>query len=291
MSVELSPLQSAGARTRTCVWIASLFFSVLAIPMSASAYSTFPSTKIPNGTVNQCLTCHLTSGGGGTCAGGGSCFNVFGAQFNTNGQTWNATLAALDADGDGYTNGQELLDPTGSWTSGSASPGPSEYVTLPGANSDMDECVLGYDWCDDSPTATCANTSGNFPSFTCTCPSGYSSLDGGRNCLDVNECASSPCGAGGSCTNTTGSYTCSCSSGYMYNGTTCVDVNECSSSPCGPGSCTNTTGSYTCSCSAGYVFNGTTCVDDNECAASPCGAGSCTNTTGGYSCTATKDGV
>ena len=49
---------------------------------------------------------------------------------------WGPELASLDADGDGVTNGQELLDPFGIWTSGSPNPGNSSSVTAPGNNAD-----------------------------------------------------------------------------------------------------------------------------------------------------------
>ncbi|MCX6927196.1 MAG: Ig-like domain-containing protein [Verrucomicrobia bacterium] len=53
--------------------------------------------------------------------------NKFGSDFAANNHTWNATLATADSDGDGFTNGQELGDPTGSGT-----PIPGVYVSLPG---------------------------------------------------------------------------------------------------------------------------------------------------------------
>ncbi len=36
---------------------------------------------------------------------------------------WGPALAALDSDGDGFTNGEELQDPNGTWEVGSAAPG------------------------------------------------------------------------------------------------------------------------------------------------------------------------
>jgi hypothetical protein len=45
---------------------------------------------------------------------------------------WGPQLAALDSDGDGFTNGEELQDPEGVWTPGSPAPGNPDLVTLPG---------------------------------------------------------------------------------------------------------------------------------------------------------------
>jgi hypothetical protein len=91
---------------------------------------------IPNGDVNSCSNCHVNSRGGGrrTPFGqdvrdfirGGSC-----AEF------WEAELAALDSDGDGRSNGEELLDPSGLWRpQESPCPGDPARVTNPGAADD-----------------------------------------------------------------------------------------------------------------------------------------------------------
>ena len=77
--------------------------------------------ELPNGNAFSCKTCHFTLNGGNR--------NVFGqmvekSYLDAGGHViWNAELAALDADGDGFTNGQELLDPSGSWKKGDANPG------------------------------------------------------------------------------------------------------------------------------------------------------------------------
>tara|TARA_B100001750_G_scaffold248092_1_gene276638 strand:- start:42 stop:719 length:678 start_codon:yes stop_codon:yes gene_type:complete len=87
---------------------------------------------IPNGGVNRCSNCHVRSRGGGRrtpfgqdvrdVVRSGSC-----AEF------WEAELAALDSDGDGRSNGEELLDPSGSWRPEEAPPpGDPARVTNPG---------------------------------------------------------------------------------------------------------------------------------------------------------------
>lgn len=88
----------------------------------AFAVSSFRS-KIPNGTVNSCSTCHDLNSGP-------PALNPFGMAFFNAGTQWTPALAALDSDGDGFSNGQELGDPAGTWTPGAANPGGT--ITNPG---------------------------------------------------------------------------------------------------------------------------------------------------------------
>lgn len=93
---------------------------------------------IPNGGVNRCSNCHVNPRGGGrrTPFGqdvrdvlrGGNC-----SEF------WGAELASLDSDGDGRSNGEELLDSSGEWSEGDDAPGDAERVTNPGI---VDEAPL-----------------------------------------------------------------------------------------------------------------------------------------------------
>ena len=84
---------------------------------------------VPNDGI-ACLTCHTDFGG--------SPRNAFGMdveQLVTPGSPepfWGPELAMLDSDGDGFTNGQELQDPEGTWTPGSPQPGDAALVTHPG---------------------------------------------------------------------------------------------------------------------------------------------------------------
>jgi len=94
----------------------------------------FRVSKVPHGSKFSCNTCHTN--------GGGSPLNPFGLDVNSrvtpNGSEsfWNAEFAALDSDGDGFTNGEELQDPGGEWPEGSDNPGDVNLVTNPGnANS------------------------------------------------------------------------------------------------------------------------------------------------------------
>ena len=89
---------------------------------------------------------------------------------------------------------------------------------------------------------------------TCGCQSGYTLMDDGSTCVDVDECAEgneSVCGELGVCVNRPGTFLCECPAGYTGDGVGCADVNECllnnGHGPC-QDRCRNTQGSYSCSC-------------------------------------------
>lgn len=73
---------------------------------------------VPNGNTFSCSTCHVS---------GSTSRNAFGSAFANNGHVWNATLARADSDRDGYTNGEELGDPSGTWTTRDANPSGPVY--------------------------------------------------------------------------------------------------------------------------------------------------------------------
>lgn len=87
--------------------------------------------QIPNGNVQSCSNCHNDPNGGGAR-------NSFGRMvekkfLDGNGDViWGPALASLDADGDGISNGDELQDQYGVWTSGEVNPGSSSFVSNPG---------------------------------------------------------------------------------------------------------------------------------------------------------------
>lgn len=88
-------------------------------------------SQIPNGSKFSCANCHFNPGGGGPR-------NNFGSAVETRvtpgGQEdfWGTALASQDSDGDGFSNGQELGDPTGSWRPGQPNPGNFSSVSNPG---------------------------------------------------------------------------------------------------------------------------------------------------------------
>ncbi len=90
--------------------------------------------QIPSGFVNNCSNCHMSPIGG-------DARNPFGQTVEGNFLTaigdfgnvlWGPELAAIDSDGDGFTNGEELGDPEGTWQIGDPAPIDAADVTLPG---------------------------------------------------------------------------------------------------------------------------------------------------------------
>ena len=139
------------------------------------------------------------------------------------------------------------------------------YELQDGACVDSNECESLANACD--PLTECTNTDG---SYTCSdCPDGYESSDGGRTCIDVNECeADSPQCAAIACTNTPGGFDCECPTGWadpVGDGSRCIDHNECldegSGHDCDANAlCTNRLGSFHCQCRPGYRPDGNSCT-------------------------------
>ena len=92
----------------------------------------FRAAMVPNAEAvgAGCNLCHTS--------GGGTPHNEFGHAVEdlvtTNGREvfWGPELAALDSDGDGFTNGEELGDPEGTWTAGDDPPGDASRISHPG---------------------------------------------------------------------------------------------------------------------------------------------------------------
>ncbi|MFH1052205.1 MAG: T9SS type A sorting domain-containing protein [bacterium] len=101
--------------------------AVFLITLAVFSKSAFVS-NIPNGSVNSCNTCHPN--------GNTHQFNTFGnasKSYLSSGKiNWSAQFATLDSDGDGFTNGEELQDPEGTWQQGNPAPGEASLVTNPG---------------------------------------------------------------------------------------------------------------------------------------------------------------
>lgn len=108
---------------------------VLLLVVSTSpawAFTAFPG-RIPNGRINKCINCHTTPEGG-------TQRNLFGDDVSANIRNgypnW-SVLYALDSDGDGFTNGEEMGDPCGQWQNGQV-PALTQ-ATLPGNASSKPE--------------------------------------------------------------------------------------------------------------------------------------------------------
>lgn len=109
------------------IYIAAL---VLLIAINISAMD-FRVNQIPNGGKFGCANCHVSPSGGGARNAFGQMVESKYLDFNGN-VKWSAAMAAEDPDGDGFTNGQELQDPTGAWGTGDKAPGTASLVTNPG---------------------------------------------------------------------------------------------------------------------------------------------------------------
>lgn len=89
-----------------------ILFALGLISPSAQGRS-FRVARLPNGNVISCANCHVNPGGAGTrTALGQAVFSAIGGT-SSNVAFWTPAFAALDSDGDGRTNGQELRDPDG----------------------------------------------------------------------------------------------------------------------------------------------------------------------------------
>ncbi|MBE2187940.1 MAG: T9SS type A sorting domain-containing protein [Candidatus Kapabacteria bacterium] len=96
----------------------------------------FRVSQIPNGNKFDCNTCHTMGGGTALNPFGIDVLNAFLTPKNALGNVnWVADLASIDSDNDGFTNGQELLDPNGEWKIGDPNPGNTLDVFNPGSSN------------------------------------------------------------------------------------------------------------------------------------------------------------
>ena len=115
-------------------------FVSIYLACDSEAFPGFLST-VPNGSVNNCMTCHISaSGGEGWNEMGKDILRAGGADpdanpsnqnLGYNGQAPNwADVRALDSDGDGQYNGWELGDPCFTWIMGET-PDRTTDISLP----------------------------------------------------------------------------------------------------------------------------------------------------------------
>lgn len=116
-----------------------LFFLATIVAFTLFAYALdYRVEEIPNGGVHECNYCHFPEGEGGP-------LTSFGKQVDRNGITnfrvdW-SKLYNLDADGDGFTNGEEMGDPNGEWRIGDPDPDWDGEITKPWDENDFPTSV------------------------------------------------------------------------------------------------------------------------------------------------------
>ena len=133
------------------VWLVPL---LCVLPARADAKSSFPN-YIPNAFASSpqgaCSLCHRSPSGGDTLTAFGQ--DVYQTMSNRR-PDW-AALYAVDSDGDGQTNGEELGDPCGEWVRGDSPPRELEISNPNDAESLSDDpntpgCVDDSDTTDPS---------------------------------------------------------------------------------------------------------------------------------------------
>ena len=105
----------------------SLMAICMTVIFSVSTAFGFPGreNQVPNN-MWDCAICHVNPAGAGARTSFGEDIKSFGTEGGT--VNW-AGVCDRDSDGDGFTNGEELADPSCSWTFGD--PNPAGEVTNP----------------------------------------------------------------------------------------------------------------------------------------------------------------
>jgi len=103
------------------------------LPTAARAFPGYAGS-IPNGNA-VVRNGQAWPGLGHELSGGGGARNAFGQAFADAGRQWTPALCALDSDGDGQSNGQELGDPDCVWTPG-ATPARTANISHPSYSDD-----------------------------------------------------------------------------------------------------------------------------------------------------------
>lgn len=172
--------------TLACTLLAS---ALVAAPAEAREFRV---NEIPNGPKRGCFNCHRD--------GGGSSFNDFGSDARTSleGDTvasekhvnWQK-FYMRDSDGDGYTNGQELGDPNGTWMPGM--PNPTGEITNPGDDKSFPKPVCNNGKLD--PGESCEGTMLSKPDCAAA-SAGNGKLACTATCkFDYSDCSIIPPGA------------------------------------------------------------------------------------------------
>jgi hypothetical protein len=141
-------------------FIAALTTLALTLIASDAFARSFRVDQTP-GANYSCELCHIEANG----------LNEFGFdsfQFVENGNVIWSSLAAVDSDGDGYTNGEELGDPDGTWTMGDPIPSgqtdPNDPNDTLCGNGQLD----GNEECEGSTSdMTCADINAGVGELSC----------------------------------------------------------------------------------------------------------------------------
>jgi hypothetical protein len=88
----------------------------MSLPTTGSGHPQFE-ILIPWGSTLSCTACHWDQ--------------QFGVDLQENFYIWDITLATMDSDGDGYSNGTELQDPLGLWKPLNPDPGNPDSISNP----------------------------------------------------------------------------------------------------------------------------------------------------------------
>jgi len=86
---------------KQCIFILTSVLCLTVITSIVIATPNLMATLPDKGMNCGCANCHVNPGGGGN-------LNFFGTDFKKSGEKYSAQLAAIDSDGDGYTNAQEF---------------------------------------------------------------------------------------------------------------------------------------------------------------------------------------
>jgi len=125
------------ARTLSRTRVAMVFFAAFVTVALAGAPRAHAipeyGAQIPNLTAaGGCSgTCHF-DGFPGSALSNPLYLDLVAASF-----VWNTTMANADADGDGFSNGWECQDPSGTWVSGTPNPGNPTFVANPTLPNDV----------------------------------------------------------------------------------------------------------------------------------------------------------